>query len=217
MSEIKVNSVVNSTGDNDSGLDLSTNDQVIIKTANTTALTVDSSQNVTLAGNLTVSGTATGVGGGKVLQVKQTVNATPSTISTSEADVMSVQITPSATTSKILVLVSLSAVHANSHSGVARLFRDSTILGGGAGDNPGATALEGAIFNIRTLSIHNIDSHNMTYYDENANSTSQLTYTLKAKSTGTSNGLYINRTISTANNEYNSSVMSTITVIEIGA
>jgi len=49
MSEIKVNSVVNSTGDNDSGLDLSTNDQVIIKTANTTAMTVDASQNVTFA------------------------------------------------------------------------------------------------------------------------------------------------------------------------
>ncbi len=74
MSEIKVNSVVNSTGDNDSGLDLSTNDQVIIKTANTTAVTVDASQNVGIgnsspataldvtgtvtAGGLTVDGTA---------------------------------------------------------------------------------------------------------------------------------------------------------------
>ena len=56
MSEIKVNSVVNSTGDNDSGLDLSTNDQVIIKTANTTALTVDSSQGVTVAGAFTSRG-----------------------------------------------------------------------------------------------------------------------------------------------------------------
>ena len=34
MSEIKVNSVVNSTGDNDSGLDLATNDQVKVKIAN---------------------------------------------------------------------------------------------------------------------------------------------------------------------------------------
>jgi len=56
MSEIKVNSVVNSTGDNDSGLDLSTNDQVIIKTANTTAITVDSSQGVTVAGAFTSRG-----------------------------------------------------------------------------------------------------------------------------------------------------------------
>ena len=60
MSEIKVNSVVNSTGDNDSGLDLATNDQVIIKTANTTAITVDSSQNATIAGDIrkTTAGTS---------------------------------------------------------------------------------------------------------------------------------------------------------------
>ena len=43
MSEIKVNSVVNSTGDNDSGLDLSTNDVVALKTANTERLRVDAS------------------------------------------------------------------------------------------------------------------------------------------------------------------------------
>lgn len=62
-STIKVDNVVNQSGDNDSGLDLSTNDQIILKTANTTALTVDSSQNVTLAGDLSVTGTASGVGG----------------------------------------------------------------------------------------------------------------------------------------------------------
>jgi len=55
-STIKVDNVVNQSGDNDSGLDLSTNDQVIIKTANTTAITVDSSQNATFAGNLSVTG-----------------------------------------------------------------------------------------------------------------------------------------------------------------
>tara|TARA_R100000426_G_scaffold4686_2_gene7017 strand:+ start:5017 stop:5988 length:972 start_codon:yes stop_codon:yes gene_type:complete len=63
MSEIKVNSVVNSTGDNDSGLDLSTNDQVIIKTANTTAVTVDSSQGVTNAGASTINGALSAKGG----------------------------------------------------------------------------------------------------------------------------------------------------------
>jgi len=41
MSEIKVNSVVNSTGDNDSGLDLATNDKVAIKIANAEVATVD--------------------------------------------------------------------------------------------------------------------------------------------------------------------------------
>jgi len=61
-STIKVNNIQNLAGD-DSGIDLSTNDQIILKTANTTAITVDGSQNVTLAGNLTVTGTASGVGG----------------------------------------------------------------------------------------------------------------------------------------------------------
>ena len=46
MSEIRTDTINNASGDNDSGIDLSTNDQVSIKTANTTALTVDASQNV---------------------------------------------------------------------------------------------------------------------------------------------------------------------------
>lgn len=41
MSEIKVNSVVNATGDNDSGFDLSTNDKIGMKIANSEVVTVD--------------------------------------------------------------------------------------------------------------------------------------------------------------------------------
>ena len=52
-STIKVNNIQNLAGD-DRGFDLSTNDQVIIKTANTTAVTVNSSQGVALASNLDV-------------------------------------------------------------------------------------------------------------------------------------------------------------------
>ena len=44
MSEIKVNSVVNSTGDNDSGLDLSTNDKVAIKIADAEVTTFDTTE-----------------------------------------------------------------------------------------------------------------------------------------------------------------------------
>ena len=52
-STIKVNNIQNLAGD-DSGIDLSTNDQIILKTANTTAITVNSSQNTSLAGDLSV-------------------------------------------------------------------------------------------------------------------------------------------------------------------
>ena len=54
MSEIRTDTINNASGDNDSGIDLSTNDQVSIKTANTTAVTVDASQNVGI-GNSTPS------------------------------------------------------------------------------------------------------------------------------------------------------------------
>jgi len=50
-STIKVNNIQNLAGD-DSGIDLSTNDQIILKTANTTAITVDSSQDVSMGGKL---------------------------------------------------------------------------------------------------------------------------------------------------------------------
>lgn len=47
-SNLKVNNIQNLAGD-DSGIDLSTNDQIILKTANTTALTINSSQVATFA------------------------------------------------------------------------------------------------------------------------------------------------------------------------
>jgi len=49
MSEIRTDTINNASGDNDSGIDLSTNDQVSIKTANTTAVTVDASGNLMVA------------------------------------------------------------------------------------------------------------------------------------------------------------------------
>lgn len=55
-STIKVNNIQNLAGD-DSGIDLSTNDQIILKTANTTAITVDSSQDTKLAGKLGIGAT----------------------------------------------------------------------------------------------------------------------------------------------------------------
>ena len=73
MSEIRTDTINNASGDNDSGIDLSTNDQVIIKTANTTAVTVDSSQNTTFAGSVDVVG-ASGA------QITVTDNS-PSTVS----------------------------------------------------------------------------------------------------------------------------------------
>ena len=60
MSSIYVDSLVNKSGDNDSGLDLSTNDVVAIKTADTERCRVDASGNL-LVGKASSDATATGV------------------------------------------------------------------------------------------------------------------------------------------------------------
>ena len=49
-SEIKVDTIVNAGGDNDSGIDLSTNDQILLKVANATKLTMNSTGQTTIVG-----------------------------------------------------------------------------------------------------------------------------------------------------------------------
>jgi len=56
MSEVRTDSLVNQSGDNDSGIDLSTNDVVAIKTANSEAMRIDSSGKVGI-GTTSISST----------------------------------------------------------------------------------------------------------------------------------------------------------------
>jgi len=49
-SEIKVDTIVNAGGDNDTGIDLSTNDQILLKVANATRLTMNSTGQTTIVG-----------------------------------------------------------------------------------------------------------------------------------------------------------------------
>ena len=47
-SEIKVDTIVNAGGDNDTGIDLATNDQILLKVANATRLTMNSTGQTTI-------------------------------------------------------------------------------------------------------------------------------------------------------------------------
>jgi len=49
-SEIKVDTIVNAGGDNDSGIDLATNDQILLKVANATRLTMNATGQTTIVG-----------------------------------------------------------------------------------------------------------------------------------------------------------------------
>ena len=50
VSELRVDKIHNEGGDNDSGIDLSTNDQIVLKTANTTRLTMNATGQTTIVG-----------------------------------------------------------------------------------------------------------------------------------------------------------------------
>jgi hypothetical protein len=49
-SELRVDKIHNEGGDNDSGIDLSTNDQIVLKTANTTRLTMNATGQTEIVG-----------------------------------------------------------------------------------------------------------------------------------------------------------------------
>jgi hypothetical protein len=164
------------------------------------------------------STTATGLkwaasGGGKVLQVVQTVvtAATASTTSGTLADItgMSVSITPSATTSKILVIAQ---VHTNGTNGAGyslMLLRGSTAIYQGDAASSRSRATAGGIVFAEMLKNDTI-----VYYDSPA-TTSATTYKMQWRiSSGT---LYLNRTLTDTDSATYPRVASTITVLEIGA
>ena len=128
---------------------------------------------------MTVSNLVANAGGGKVLQVVQGTK-TDSTLSTSSSFVstgLNVDITPSATSSKVLVMVS---AYIDSNSGTvqknATIYRDSTDLGSGTGGLTAAYSGAGRLRSAMNISI--LDS---------PSTTSQITYEMYMKNASGAN------------------------------
>lgn len=156
---------------------------------------------------------ASGVGG-KVLQVvSATKTDTFSSASTSFTDLtgLSVSITPATTSSKILILCSLSVAASTGGGPQLRLMRDSTAIA--IGDTDGNRARVTTSFVIS--STGDMDSASMNFVDSPA-TTSATTYKVQGFAYNT-NILYVNRTIDDADQVYRQRGVSTITAMEIGA
>ncbi len=159
--------------------------------ANNRVFTLPDSADATLL----TSTTATG----KILQVLQTVIDSQVTIGTgTETEIFNVSITPSATSSKVLVCVNMAPCYTNSTSTEfkAIIYRDSTAISGlaryfGSGDAYSA-----------------IGSPNGMFLDS-PNTTSATTYRMKTTRVGGSDSYVINHT--------NSEAKSSITVLEVAA
>jgi hypothetical protein len=152
-------------------------------------------------------------GAGSVLQVVSTTKTdTFSTSSTSFVDVtgLSVSITPTSATSKILVIVS---GNASGQTGLVafrlRLMRDSTAIS--IGDTSGSR-IRSSVDSINadnsaqaTVAINFLDS---------PNTTSAVTYKIQM-SANAANNVFINRSSSDTDSTERSRAASTITVMEI--
>jgi len=139
----------------------------------------DSGDTFTVPSGATIvnSGTATGFGGGKVLQVVDVATeGTVTTTSTSYVAVtgMTLDITPSATSSKILLIHSANIQTGSGFVGYFTIYRDSTDISVSGGTNEGLGALYSALQNTATsMHFSKLDS---------PSTTSQITYTVRFKS-----------------------------------
>ena len=155
-------------------------------------------------------------GGGKVLQVVSVAKTdTFSTTSTTAVDItgMSVSITPTATTSKILVQVDLKGWAQNANDGAVQLLRNGTaIYIADVAGSRARSSLSG--FYNNGSNANELGSGTAIFLDSPA-TTAATTYKLQTKTISAS--VFINRN----NDDYDSADMvrsaSSITVMEIGA
>jgi hypothetical protein len=218
-----MSTIINATTTNGVVIQPDNSGSLVLQTnSGTTALTIDTSQNATFAGTLTATGklVASSMPTGSVLQVLQAVKTdTSSTTSSTYSDIpgLSVSITPSSTSNKILVTCSV-MVGQDGGAGTAAsvvIVRDATTL-----INPSSPGSRfPSIFNMESSISSGMQYMLMpavfTYLDS-PSSTSSLTYKVQFKDVVNAVGAtYINR----GGNDGNVSVVprgvSTITVMEI--
>ena len=171
----------------------------------------DSGDTFTVPSGATIvnSGTATGFGGGKVNQVVQATDDTPVYSSSASDDLVSVAITPSATSSKVLIFGTLwFGADMNSNGGVV-LYRDSTPVGATGSQHGGAV---GSFWSSDDYFINDNDytltSFNFNYLDS-PSTTSATTYKF---ATDSFTELFYNRAAVNSTSAYST---STIIAMEI--
>ena len=186
--------------------------------ASADAITMDGSGNVTFPANATCSGTATGFGGGKLLQVQQTVKTDTTSESVSSGVPTStiflpVNITPASASNKILITVT---ANVSDHGIVALILqKNGSNLDAATGDAAGSR--ERTTASTYMTSDSHLCTINATYLDT-AGSTSQITYGFKlfVQDNNTST-IYLNRMVSSYDYVYGYRSPSMIQVMEIAA
>ena len=156
------------------------------------------------------------IGGGKVGQVVQTHFTTQSQMSSSSFAAISgctVDITPSATSSKVFVMISLCAGVNQASYGFFKLYRDTTLIGSGSDSSNRIGCNFSISQNDGDNTSDGVKQVNYQYLDS-PSSTSALTYTVQASTFNNSTITY-NKTPDNSDNGRTAQGSSTITVIEV--
>ena len=190
-----------------------------VEPATGTSLTLGASgDTITVPSGATIANSGTATGFGKVLQV---VNATKSdtnstTSNTAVTTGLEASITPSATSSKVLVLISFAYQADSDTNSIFQLYRGSTAihLGDAAGSRERASVgtvyqKPGAANDILSASINCLDS---------PSTTSATTYKLMyfvGRSASSGAPVYLNRGHTDTDNDSHKRAISSITLMEI--
>ena len=175
---------------------------------NTRVLTLPDTGDLTLGGPY-----------GKILQVKQTVKTDTFSSTTTGSDVditgLSVSITPSATTSKILVIYDTNISGSNAgYSGNIHLKRGSTKIY--QGDAEGSRTRSTQFFITRNDTIGHLEEIKVHgSFLDSPNTTSATTYKISVNAINTN--IYVNRTLYDSNASGVARYPSSITVMEVAA
>ena len=178
-------------------------------TGSTAATLPASLINNTSIGNVTALPGA--IATGKVLQVVSAIKTDTQTVDSADfTDIsgLTVDITPAATSSKILVLGHITTASGN--HGHTRCVRGSTVIGAGV-----AAGSRGAVSGYANSNGNSANVQPFVFLDS-PNTTSSTTYHFELESNNSS-ASYINRTPNDTDAIYGSRGSSTITVMEIGA
>ena len=164
-----------------------------------------------------VAGVPTG-GGGGITQIKQAVKTdTFTTNATSYTDItgLSVAITPTSTSSKILITFHINLGHTNYVSGFVRLMRDSTAIS--VADAAGSRIVSTVAMADDPVDDE-INCYSATFLDS-PSTTSATTYKLQITTEGEANtgDVFINRSGEDSDNIQNARFVSSITVMEVSA
>lgn len=189
--------------------------------ASADGITLDASGNVTFPANATCSGTATGFGGGKILQVKQTKLTSAVSISgvTSYSNIsgFSVNITPASTNNKILVMVQMNV--STEGEAIFKLQKSTSSATTDIGNSTAGayTSFTGIFGNTARSGYYDFLDKNFNFLEENLQSTDQHTFKVQWSNI-TNVNTYLNRTAySATGTHYSYSGSSSITAIEVEA